>query len=233
MVGLIGHQQAQYMVRLQPMKMAAAEALFNSEDPAGLSLLTVTRPGTQDILVDIRIPAALSLLSYNRLSGEVQGINQLQAQYEAQYGAGDYSPVVPITYWSFRAMVGAGVLMVGLAAWGLILALRKRLAPGFFLRWVPLAIALPYLANTGGWLLGDGQAALGRLGLMKTQGCRSLSAGESLSLWPSHCLRHDRRRVICWRSTPSGPPGFNSESRHWSVAPHLGSTSDLNTSGSS
>ena len=169
MVGLIGHQQAQRMVRTQPMKMAAAEALYNSEDPAGLSLLTITRPGTRDLLVDIRIPRALSLLSYNRLSGEVQGINQLQAQYEAQHGPGDYVPMVPITYWSFRVMVGAGVLMIALAAWALILALRKRLTPGFFLRWLPLAVVLPYLANTGGWLLTE----LGRqpwivVGLMKT-----------------------------------------------------------------
>jgi cytochrome bd ubiquinol oxidase subunit I len=163
MVGLIGHQQA------QPMKMAAAEALYNSEDPAGLSLLTITRPGTNEVIVDIRIPALLSLLSYNRLSGEVQGINQLQAQYQAQYGAGDYVPIVPITYWSFRAMVGAGALMVALAVWGLVLALRKRFTPGFFLRWIPLAIALPYLANTAGWLLTE----LGRqpwivVGLMRT-----------------------------------------------------------------
>jgi cytochrome d ubiquinol oxidase subunit I len=119
--------------------------------------------------VDIRLPALLSLLSYNRLSGEVQGINQLQAQYETQYGPADYAPIVPITYWSFRAMVGAGALMVALAVWGLVLALRKRFTPGFFLRWAPLAIALPYLANTAGWLLTE----LGRqpwivVGLMKT-----------------------------------------------------------------
>jgi cytochrome d ubiquinol oxidase subunit I len=170
MVAVIGHQQAQYMVRTQPMKMAAAEALYDSDDPAGLSLLTITRPGTQDLLVDIRIPYLLSLLSYNRLSGEVQGINQLQAAYEARYGAADYVPIVPITYWSFRVMVGAGLLMILLAVWALILALRKRLTPGFFLRWLPLAIALPYLANSAGWLLTE----LGRqpwivVGLMKTE----------------------------------------------------------------
>jgi cytochrome d ubiquinol oxidase subunit I len=169
MVGLIGHQQAQYMVRTQPMKMAAAEALYNSENPAGLSLLTITVPGTQDLLVDIRLPGMLSLLSYNRLTGEVQGINQLQAQYEAQYGAGDYVPIVPITYWSFRVMVGAGVLMILLAAWGLLLVLRKRLSPGFFLRWLPLAIVLPYLANSAGWLLTEmGRQPWIVVGLMRT-----------------------------------------------------------------
>jgi cytochrome d ubiquinol oxidase subunit I len=168
-VGLIGHQQGQYMVRTQPMKMAAAEALYNSENPAGLSLLTITKPGASAPIVDIRIPRLLSLLSYNRLTGEVQGINQLQAQYEAEYGPGNYVPIVPITYWSFRIMVGAGFLMLALAIWGTILAVRKRLAPGFLLHWLPLAIVLPYLANTSGWLLTE----LGRqpwivVGLMKT-----------------------------------------------------------------
>jgi cytochrome d ubiquinol oxidase subunit I len=186
MVGLIGHQQGQYMVRTQPMKMASAEALYNSENPAGLSLLTITKPGTSTPIVDIRIPRLLSLLSYNRLTGEVQGINQLQAQYEAQYGPGNYVPIVPITYWSFRVMVGAGFLMLALAIWGTILAVRKRWAPGFLMRWLPLAIALPYLANTSGWLLTE----LGRqpwivLGLMKTADGVSVAvstAEASLSL---------------------------------------------------
>ena len=46
---LIGHQQAQLMVKQQPMKMAAAEALWNSEDPASLSLLTISNEETGEI----------------------------------------------------------------------------------------------------------------------------------------------------------------------------------------
>ncbi len=38
---LVGHSQAQYMIRIQPMKMAAAEALWETEDPAAMSLFTI------------------------------------------------------------------------------------------------------------------------------------------------------------------------------------------------
>ncbi len=183
MVIVIGHQQAQHIVRTQPMKMASAEALFNSEDPAGLSLLTVTRPGTQEIIVDLRIPGALSLLAFNRPRGEVQGINQLQAQYEQQYGPGNYVPIVPITYWSFRAMVGAGFLMLALAAWALVLVVRRQLGRSRFMRWIPLAILLPYLANaTGWWLTEMGRQPWIVFGLMQTADGLSLavSGGEVL-----------------------------------------------------
>ena len=85
LVALTGHQQAQHMVEVQPMKMASAESLYESEDPAGLSLLTI---GGEDPIIDIRIPGALSFLSYNKFSGEVRGINDLQAEYEQSYGSG-------------------------------------------------------------------------------------------------------------------------------------------------
>ena len=82
LVILNGHTQAQHMVQTQPMKMAAAEALWESEDPASFSLFTFgNEPERRDVFA-IRIPSVLSLLAYNRLDGEVKGINELQAEYE-------------------------------------------------------------------------------------------------------------------------------------------------------
>jgi cytochrome d ubiquinol oxidase subunit I len=50
-------------------------------------------------------------------------------------------------------MIGAGLLMVAISAYGAYLIVReKELQPSRFLRWLPLAIFLPYLANTTGWL---------------------------------------------------------------------------------
>jgi cytochrome d ubiquinol oxidase subunit I len=149
LVGLTGHSQAQHMVEVQPMKMAAAEYLYETADPADLSLITI------DGLVDIRIPGALSFLVYNEFTGEVKGINELQAMYEEEYGPGDYTPPIALNYWSFRIMVGAGTAMVGLATLAIFLVFRKK---GFelnkLLQYVFLfAIALPYLANTFGWIL--------------------------------------------------------------------------------
>jgi cytochrome d ubiquinol oxidase subunit I len=153
LVILIGHNQAQHMVQVQPMKMAAAEALWESEDPASFSLLTIgNEPERRDVFA-IRLPAMLSLLAYNQFDGEVKGIKDLQAEYEQTYGPGNYVPPVAISYWSFRFMVGAGFLMAALALWALAYVLRARLPePGRFLRLLPLALFLPYIANSSGWL---------------------------------------------------------------------------------
>jgi cytochrome d ubiquinol oxidase subunit I len=153
LVILVGHSQTQHMVEVQPMKVAAAEALWESEDPASFSLFTIgNEPERRDLLA-IRIPGALSFLAYNRFDGEVKGIKDLQAEYEAQYGPGNYAPPIAISYWTFRLMVGAGFVMVALALYGLYLVLRRRVdQKRWYLRLLPFAIALPYLANTTGWL---------------------------------------------------------------------------------
>lgn len=168
---LVGHAQAQHIVRVQPMKMAAAEALWESQNPAPLSLIAIGREKEQRELFALRIPRLLSLLAYNRLEGEVKGLRNLQAEYEVRYGPGDYIPPVYLTYWSFRLMVGAGFLMALLALGGLYLMVKGRLADSpRYLRWLPAAIFLPYLANTTGWLLTEwGRQPWIVFGLMKTQ----------------------------------------------------------------
>ncbi len=155
LVILVGHSQAQHMVETQPMKMAAAEGLFESESPASFSLITIGDLDQRKEVFAIRIPKLLSLLAYNKLSGEVQGINNLQRQYEARYGAlYDYRPPIAVIYWSFRAMVGSGFLMLGVVGFGLYLSLTKRIAAvPWFLKALPFAIILPYIANTAGWIM--------------------------------------------------------------------------------
>jgi cytochrome d ubiquinol oxidase subunit I len=95
----------------------------------------------------------LSFLSYNRFSGEVKGIKELQAAFEADHGPGNYIPPVAVTFWSFRLMVGLGTAMILLAAYVIFMLWRKKTIPTVLLRTFPLAIALPFLANTFGWLL--------------------------------------------------------------------------------
>jgi cytochrome d ubiquinol oxidase subunit I len=170
LVAGVGHAQGQHMVRTQPMKMAAAEALWESEDPASFSLFSVFDENERRDIVSLRVPYVLSLMVYNAPAGEVKGINDLQAEYEATYGPGDYVPPVTMSYWMFRLMVGAGFLMVLLAAGGLYLALRGRLDPApRWLRLWPVALALPYLANSSGWLLTEvGRQPWIVFGLMKT-----------------------------------------------------------------
>jgi cytochrome d ubiquinol oxidase subunit I len=173
-VGLVilnGHTQTQHIYETQPMKIATAEGLFETEQPASFSLLTIgDRSGTQEVFA-IRIPYALSLLACNNLTCAVQGINNLQDKYTAQFGPGDYIPPAWVLYWSFRAMVGAGFLMLGFAALALFLGLSDMLEPqNRWLRLFPFLIPLPYLATTTGWLM----AEIGRMpwivnGLMRVE----------------------------------------------------------------
>jgi cytochrome d ubiquinol oxidase subunit I len=153
LVALVGHGQAQHMIQAQPMKMAAAEALWNSENPAGLALFSVFDEKKREDIFSIRIPAALSFLAYNRFEGEVRGINQLQAEMEAAHGPGDYVPSVFLSFWTFRTMVGVGTAMIGLAALGLFLAMKNMLTRFNIVLWALFgSILLPYLANSAGWI---------------------------------------------------------------------------------
>ncbi len=154
LVALNGHSQAQHMVQSQPMKMAAAEALWRTESPASFSLITIGDLTQREEVFSIRLPRLLCLLAYNHLNCTVQGINDLQAQYVQQYGPGDYIPPVAVIYWSFRLMVGAGGLMIALSLYALFLVMGEIIterprAIKLFL-W---AMVLPYIANTFGWLM--------------------------------------------------------------------------------
>ncbi len=182
LVVLVGHTQAQHIVAVQPMKMAAAEALQRSENPASFSILTITDEATGRELISLRIPYLLSILAYNRPSGEVKGIQELQAAYEARYGPGNYVPPINVTYWSFRLMVGAGFLMLALAAWAVYLVARERFADSpRFLKGLVWATALPYLASTTGWILTEvGRQPWIVFGLQRVEDAVSptVSAGE-------------------------------------------------------
>jgi cytochrome d ubiquinol oxidase subunit I len=156
LVGLVGHSQMQHVGRTQPMKLAAGEAIWESEQPAGLSLLTIgDLSGTREVW-SIRLPYLMSLLVCNNLECEVTGMNELQAGFEQEFGPGNYVPPIPIIYWSFRIMFNVGLLMILLALVGLYLLLRNLLERHtWFLRLLPFAIVLPYLANSAGWIMAE------------------------------------------------------------------------------
>jgi cytochrome d ubiquinol oxidase subunit I len=184
-VMVVGHNQAQYMITIQPMKMAAAEALWETADPAPMSLLTIgNEPERRDVWA-LKVPGLLSFLAYNRFTGEVKGITNLQAEFESRYGPGDYVPPVKWSYWAFRGMVGAGTAMLCLAALATWLVLRDSAGRyPRFLALLPPAIALPYVANSTGWIFTEiGRQPWIVYGLQKTADAVSptVSAGEVLT----------------------------------------------------
>lgn len=184
LVILAGHSQAQHMIKAQPMKMAAAEALWNTENPASLSLFTISDEANRKEIFAIKIPGGLSFLAYNKFDGEVKGINQLQKEKEEKFGPGDYVPPVTTSYWSFRIMVGAGFLMLLIAAVSLFKAYKQNYEfKPLFYKVVFWSMLLPVIANTTGWLLTEiGRQPWTVYGLFKTADSVSptLTAGEVL-----------------------------------------------------
>ena len=164
-----GDNQARIMEKQQPMKMAAAEAIYNTQSGASFSLLTIGDLSGNPVF-QIRLPHMLSVLADNSWDGSVQGINQIQAAETAKYGPGNYEPDLWVTYWSFRIMVGCGILMFALMAIGLWLMRKRRLTRcTWFLRLSVFAVVLPFLANSAGWVFTEmGRQPWIVFGLLKT-----------------------------------------------------------------
>ncbi|HEY7207500.1 MAG TPA: cytochrome ubiquinol oxidase subunit I, partial [Gaiellaceae bacterium] len=144
------------VTELQPMKISAAEALWDTEQPAGFSLFQIGGFSAEDPTpsVSITIPRLLSYMATGSFDGEVQGINQLQAQQEQQFGPGDYVPDVAVIYWSIRVMAFLGVAMFLVAAVGAWLYRKGRLHTSRWFLWTAIvAMSFPYIAASAGWIL--------------------------------------------------------------------------------
>ncbi|MBJ7472002.1 MAG: cytochrome ubiquinol oxidase subunit I, partial [Solirubrobacteraceae bacterium] len=182
---VVGHFNGQLMTEQQPMKMAAAEALWETESGAGLSLLTIApfdknpeRPS-----FELKIPYLASFMATDDPNGTIRGINELQAEYEQKFGPGEYYPIIGLTYWTFRAMMGAGIYMIAFGALGLLLWKRKVYEKRWFLIGAFLAAASGYIAHIAGWVFAEvGRQPWVVYGLQKTsEGVSNISPGTVLT----------------------------------------------------
>jgi len=197
LVAITGDAQGKVMTDVQPMKMAAAEGLYDTVDSnAGFSIFTIGTPDGQEEKFSIKIPGLLSFLATGSTSGQVEGINDLRAQYQKEFGqdpgaryydpSGNYSPVIPVTYWSFRYMIGFGLLGALFGALTLFLT-RKGRSPAskWFARmaiWTPIVLTL---ANAFGWIFTEmGRQPWVVFGLMTTSNGVSPSV-SALNAWIS------------------------------------------------
>lgn len=154
LVGVVGDLQGKYLREVQPMAAAASEALWDTDDPADFTVIAIFDASGKKELWSIKIPYLLSFLYYTKPEGLVRGINDLQKEFEYKNGPGDYVPLVALTFWMFRIMVGIGLLMVAVAVYALYLPWKKwPEKQARWLKWMVWAIPLPYIANTSGWIL--------------------------------------------------------------------------------
>ena len=220
-----GDRSGAIVARVQPMKLAAMEALYDGQQGAPLTAVGILRPEAQRTGGDafyfrIDIPKMLSLMSFRSADAFVPGINDLvygneeygvmpasekiergrvaveelgryrtarekgdtaaiteiEAKFDrstpqgaeflrehfAYFGYGYLSspeqivPDVPLLFYSFRVMVGAGcffILLLGLVWW---LNRKDRLADKRWLLWIAVwSVPLAYLASQAGWVLAE------------------------------------------------------------------------------
>jgi cytochrome d ubiquinol oxidase subunit I len=196
LTAISGDSLGKVMFRQQPMKMAAAEALWDGRSPAPFSVFAYGDVDKGHNTVAVEIPGLLSFLANGDFSSHVPGVNDVNKAEQATYGPGDYRPSIPTAYWGFRWMIGFGMTSFAVGAAGLWLtrrrfwvaerlrtgedepphlALTKNAALGPVLtRWywriALLTIAFPLIANSWGWIFTEtGRQPWAVYGLLKTQ----------------------------------------------------------------
>jgi len=158
-LSITGDMTSKIMVEQQPMKMAAAEGLYETESQAPFSILTIGEINGNSADCVLCVPGLLSFLATGSFDGEVQGINDIQAEYEQRFGAGvDYRPIVPVTYWSFRLMIGLGLLGALFGMWSLWRYRGDRTPNSngrmgkFYVLAATTVVLAPLAANSAGWI---------------------------------------------------------------------------------
>jgi cytochrome bd ubiquinol oxidase subunit I len=156
-VGLFftGDAQGKLMFQQQPMKMASAESLCDTETDPDFSILTVgTHNNCESITRVIQVPYVLPFLAESRFNNvTLQGVRNLQQQDEQRFGPNDYRPNLFVTYWSFRAMIGFLAIPVLFALTALWLTRGGRIPNQRWFAWLALlTIPTPFLANSAGWV---------------------------------------------------------------------------------
>ena len=204
-----GDIQGKIMTEVQPMKMAAAEALYETADSdAPFSLFTVgSLDGTEEKFA-VTVPGLLSFLATGNFDGEVKGINELRAEYAKTYGdSGDplvedatYVPNIPLSYWSFRLMMGVGFAAMAAAAAVLWATRRDRVPGARWWHWLIIATPLlPVFGNSFGWIFTEiGRQPWLVFGLMatKTGVSPSVSAGEVVTSMAVYTLLYGVLAVV-------------------------------------
>ncbi len=150
-----GDIQAKLMFVQQPMKMASAESLCHTETNPSFSILTVgTQNNCDSVTRVIDVPYVLPYLAEGKFTGvTLEGVTDLQQQYQEKFGPGDYRPNLFVTYWAFRAMIGLLLIPVAFALATLWLTRRGRMPDRRWFGWFALAtIPTPFLANSAGWV---------------------------------------------------------------------------------
>jgi cytochrome d ubiquinol oxidase subunit I len=169
-----GHIHGSEVAKIQPAKLAAMEALWDTQAEAPQTLFLIPDEKNERNLLEFgKIPGALSMLAYHSSSATVKGLKDFPK---------DERPPVTLTFLAFRVMVGLGFFfaLVTVVAW----FKRKTLeTTPWLLKLLLYSIPLPYLALQAGWIVTEvGRQPWIVYGLMRTKDAASPIATSQVGL---------------------------------------------------
>ncbi|HET9679492.1 MAG TPA: cytochrome ubiquinol oxidase subunit I [Gammaproteobacteria bacterium] len=172
---LVGDLSGLQVLKYQPIKAAAIEANWETQSHAPLLLFAIPDMEAETNHYEIGIPNGASWILTHDAAGVVPGLKSVPPEDR---------PNVALVFWSFRVMVGIGLLMLFIAWYGMWLQWRKRLVnTQWFLRLCVIAIPSGFIAVVAGWWVAEvGRQPWVIYGLMRTsEAVSSISSGQVLS----------------------------------------------------
>ena len=143
-----GDRESLQVWRHQPIKGAAMEGLFFTEQPAAITI--VGQPNMETLTIDnpIKFPGLLSFLTYRRFDAEVRGLTSFPRD--------EWPDMVPLVYYAYHIMITLGSIFIAITFLAVFLLWRKRLFTSRWMLWiVMLATPFPYIATTAGWVTAE------------------------------------------------------------------------------
>ena len=132
-------------LKYQPMKVAAMEGNWETSKGVPLLLFAIPDQEEQKNHLEVKIPKLASYVLTHDWEGEIPGLNEVSIEEQ---------PPVFIVFWSFRVMVGLGLLMIAFALWGLVLRRKGQIYQSkTFLNGLRIMSISPFLAVLAGWVV--------------------------------------------------------------------------------
>jgi len=208
------------VTRYQPIKMAAMEGLFETQEGAPLAIIGMPDTERGELLDPIYVPRALSYLAYGDFRAKVIGLNDYPK---------DLHPPVEIVYYAYHIMVGLGTIFIAVLAGATLLLWRRRLFGSRACLWVlMLAVPFPYIANQAGWMVAEmGRQPWVVYGVQRTAEATSTNVSAGMTIFTVlgfmglYTVMAILYLFLCARIIDRGPgePGIDSHAGVQAAAP--------------
>ena len=157
----VGHLVGDYVHEHQPEKFAAIEGRWHDEQPASEVVVAIPDEASASNKYAISIPVLGSVIGSMSLDSKEVGLTSFPRE--------NWPPVL-IPFFTFRIMVGCGLIMLTLAFIGSYLSLTRRIGRNRLFLWATfLSFPLPFIATWTGWFTAEvGRQPWAIYGLLRT-----------------------------------------------------------------